>query len=293
MSSSYTILVTGATGKQGGATARALLKKGHNVRALTRNPDSPAAVELTGLGATVLKGDFDDPASLRAALDGADGMFAMGTSFEGGPEAEIAQGKALADAAKEAGIGHLIYTSVAGADKNTGVPHFDSKYVVEQYIEEIGVPHTIVAPVYFMENIYFPDTIGGIRQGVYASPLPADCKIQQVAVSDIGAFAALAFHFRDRFLHRRFELAGGELSGHHVATGLSAVTGQDIRYEQIPMENVRAGSEDMALMFEWFIAKGYDVDVMHLRSKYSMLHWHGYADWLAEQDLTAFGAETA
>ncbi len=289
MSDSYTVLVTGATGKQGGATARALLKTGRRVRALTRNPDSPAAAELAEMGATVLAGDFGDPASLQAALDGADGMFVMTTPFEGGAEAEISQGKALADAAKAAGIGHLVYTSVAGADKDTGVPHFDSKYAVEQYLDEIDVPHTILAPVYFMENIYFPDTLGGIRQGVYATPLPADRKLQQVAVTDIGAFAALAFHYRERFLHRRIELAGGELTGQHVAMALSVVTGEEVRYEQIPMETIRAASEDMALMYEWFISKGYDVDVMHLRSKYSMLHWHGYADWLAEQDLSVFG----
>jgi uncharacterized protein YbjT (DUF2867 family) len=282
------ILVTGATGKQGGAVAFNLLDRGHDVRALTRNPESPAALALVEEGAELISADFDDPAALTAAMEDVHGVFAMSTPFEGGVDTEIAQGKALALAAHDAGVRHFVYTSVAGADRDTGIPHFDSKWQIEQYIRSIGVPYTVLAPVYFMENVFFPDVLAGIKQGVFASPLPPDRLLQQVAVADIGRFATLVFERGVEFLGKRVELASGKLTGKHVAHALAVVTGRDITYQQVPMDAVRAGSEDMALMYEWFERVGYNVDFAALREKYGEVGWHGYADWLTEQDWTAF-----
>src|SRR5262245_43708575 len=138
------VLVTGATGQQGGALARILLRKGHKVRALTRRPDDPGARDLKRLGAMIVTGDFEDEASLDRAMEGVDAVFAMSTPMEGGARAEARAGIALADAADRADVAHLVYTSVGSADRNTGVPHFDSKYEVEKRIRSLGIPFTIM-----------------------------------------------------------------------------------------------------------------------------------------------------
>jgi uncharacterized protein YbjT (DUF2867 family) len=173
MSNSRSILVSGATGQQGGAVARALASRGHRVKGLTRRPDSDSAKRLAASGIEVVVGDLDDKASVIKAARGVETMYLMGNSYEAGIEAETRQGIAAADAAREAGIGHLIYGSVGDADRKTGIPHFDSKYLVEQHISGLGIPYTISAPVAFMENTVAPWAIGGLKQGVYAAALPA------------------------------------------------------------------------------------------------------------------------
>ncbi|HEY3447585.1 MAG TPA: NmrA family NAD(P)-binding protein, partial [Myxococcales bacterium] len=145
------VLVTGATGKQGGAVAHRLLERGHRVRALTRRLDSPAARALAEEGATLVQGTLDDRASLDRAIGGVDAVFSMTTPFEAGIEAEICQGKTTADAAKAAGA-FLVFTSVGSADKKTGIPHVESKRAVEEHIARIGARAAILRPVYFMEN---------------------------------------------------------------------------------------------------------------------------------------------
>src|SRR5918912_1640673 len=138
------ILVTGATGQQGGSLARLLLQKKHKVHALTRNTQSSAAHDLRNRGANILKGDLDDSDSLEHAVKDVESIFLMGTPFEDGTEGEIRRGKLMADIAKENNIEHLVYSSVANTDKNTGIPNFDSKYRVEQHVKNLGIPHTII-----------------------------------------------------------------------------------------------------------------------------------------------------
>src|SRR5437762_1786984 len=141
MAQSKLVLVTGATGKQGGAVVEALLTRGHQVRALTRNSASPAANRLREQGVEIAVGDFSDSASLLRAATGVDAVFAMGIPFLAGNEHEVQQGLAIANAARDASVGHLIYSSVASADRHTGIPHFDSKYPVEEHIASLGVPY--------------------------------------------------------------------------------------------------------------------------------------------------------
>lgn len=252
---------------------------------MTRNPHSGRARALTELGAAVVEGDFGDPDSLRQAVDGVDAVFAMGTSFEGGTDAEVVQGKALVDAAREARVAHFVYTSVAGADQGTGVPHFDSKYAVEVYLRDSDLPYTIVAPVYFMENLYFPGTFDGIKQGAYGSPLTPDRALQQVALEDIGRFAAEVLLNRDAFLGKRIELASDELTGVQVAEILSRQGLGRMAYFQVPMEQIRAMSDDFATMYQWFQDVGYTADIEALRRDYPQVGWHRYGDWAAQQGL--------
>src|SRR5258708_38878941 len=154
MATPLDVLVTGATGAQGGAVARQLVKKGHRVRALTRNVASPAAQALAALGVELAQGDLEDRASVDRALADMAAMFSVATPYERGPEAETRQSILAADAAAAAGA-YPVYSAVANADRHTGVPHFDSKFAVEEHIRARGIEATIIAPVNFMENAFF------------------------------------------------------------------------------------------------------------------------------------------
>jgi uncharacterized protein YbjT (DUF2867 family) len=149
------ILASGATGQQGGAVARNLLERGFAVRALTRDTEKVAARELADLGTEVVSGDLEDRASVERVLDGVYGVFSVQQFMEAGVEGELRQGVLLADAAKASGVEHLVYSSVGSAHRDTDIPHFDSKFEVEEHVRASGVPYTVVCPVFFMQNWEF------------------------------------------------------------------------------------------------------------------------------------------
>ncbi len=281
MSNSKVVLVTGVTGQQGGAVARGLIAKGHRVRGLTRNVESDAARALAALGVDLVVGDFGDSDSLAAAVSGVDTVFAMSTPFEAGEAAEIAQGVALVDAAVRAGTDHFVYTSVASADQSTGIPHFDSKWEVEKHLASTDLDWSVIAPVYFMENLFFGENLGDIQNGTYPLPLPADLSLQQVAVADIGAFGALVVDRKGDFVGRRVDIASDELTSAGTAEILGQILDRPIVHFEVPMEQIRAFSEDFAIMYEWFIEAGYSVDIDGLRASYPEIGWHRFADWAA------------
>ena len=284
MSNLKLVLVTGATGSQGGSVVQALLEQGHRVRGMTRNADSSAAEKLRLRGVEVVAGDFTDQDSLVRAASGVDTIFTMTTPFEKGVAAETAQGIAITNAAKAAEIGHLVYSSVANADKATGIPHFDSKYEVEKHIAASGVPYTIIAPVYFMENLTAPWSVPGLRQGNLALALPADRPLQQIAVQDIGAFTAAIIARRETVFGHRFDIAGDEVSGAESAAIFSKATGRNLQYASFPPDALRAQSEDMALMFKWLNDSGYSADIPGLRRDFPEVSWHDFATWIGQQD---------
>jgi uncharacterized protein YbjT (DUF2867 family) len=284
MTTIQSVLVTGATGQQGGAVARALLSRGHRVKALTRKPDSDGARQLAAAGAEIVAGDLGDSASVVEAASDVDTMFLMGNSYEAGIEAETRQGIIAADAAKAAGVGHLIYSSVADADKKTGIPHFESKYLVEKHVAGLGIPYTISAPVAFMENFVAPWSIGALSQGTHALAMPPRRVLQLVALADIGAFVSALVERREQVFGKRFDLAGDELSGEAQAKILSQAIGRPIAYQEIPIAVARQQSEDVALMFEWFDKVGYDADIAALRRDFPEVRWHSFADWASEFD---------
>lgn len=288
MSDSLSVLVCGATGQQGGALARVLLDKGYRVRAFVRRPDSPEAKELERLGAELAEGNFEEPSTVEDAAKGMDAIFVVATPFEAGMEAETRHGIAAADAAKAAGVGHLVYSSVANADKDTGIPHFDSKRRVEEHIEALGIPYTIVAPVYFMDNLLAPWTLPQLKEGRLPMALPSSRPLQQITPSDIAAFTALVLEHREEFAGRRVDIASDELSGEDVAEVLTRVTGREIHYVELPLEQVRqAIGEDGARMFEWFDRVGYSADIEALRWEHPEVGWHTFEEWAKEQDWSA------
>src|SRR6202051_1236465 len=206
MTSDRTILITGVTGNQGGAVARALQGTGFYLRGLTRTLDSERAAALARHGVDVAKGDLEDEAPLRRALAGAWGVFGVQDTGEAGVEREEVQGKRLAKLAREAGVEHYVYTSVGSAHKQTGLPPFDNKWRIEETVRGLRFPsHVILRPVFFMENLVAPFSLQG---NTLAWALGPGTKLQLIAVNDIGWFGARAFTDDARLNRREIDLAG-------------------------------------------------------------------------------------
>lgn len=264
-----TILVTGATGRQGGAAAHHLLQHGVSVRALVRDPNKPSAQELKQAGAELVQGDLNDRASLDQALQGAAGVFSMQT-VAAGLDVEIQQGKLLAGAAKAAGISHFVYSSVGSAERKTGIPHFDSKFKIEEYVRASGLPFTILRPVFFLFN--YKEMRPMIEAGTLSMPLSPDTKLQQISEEDYGEMVAEVFERPADFAGRAIEVASVDMTMTEIAAAFSNVTGKTIAYQQIPFQGFeqKAGKETTT-MFRWFESVGYGADLAELKRNFSQL----------------------
>lgn len=272
------MLVLGATGGQGGAVVDALLAQEAAVRALVRDPASASARRLQTRGVELVSGSLDDRDSLTTAMRGASSVFALTTPFESGPDAEIWQGRAILGAARAARAPHLVFSSVAGANQNSGVPHFDSKEVIERELAAGDVPYTILGPTYFFDN-----ALGGLRQireGVLELPLPADRPLQQLARTDLGRFAAAVLLAPEEFTGQRIELASDAPTPTQMATALGAVLGRTVRHDEVPLSAIE--SADMLAMWEFLRGKGYRVDIPALHARHPGLVWTSFADWAAQ-----------
>ncbi|WP_435193770.1 NmrA/HSCARG family protein [Natronomonas sp. EA1] len=258
------VLVTGATGRQGGAVIDALLSGqfgSHEVFGLTRDGSSPRAQALADRGITVVEGDMTDEKRMRALCDGMDAVFCVTTFFEDGPEIETEQGVTCVDAAQAAGVDHVVYSSVMAADGDTGLAHFESKRAVEEHIDEVGIDATIIRPTFFMQNfegMWRPD----IEQGQLAMPLAPDTTLQLVDATDIGVAAAMAITDPETFKGEVVELAGAEHTLEELCAAFSEALDRDIEPVYVDVEAFRAeAGDEMADMFVWFNEVGYDVDI--------------------------------
>ncbi|WP_194834535.1 NmrA/HSCARG family protein [Nocardia sp. XZ_19_369] len=254
------VLVIGATGQQGRATTAQLLERGWEVHAFVRDLDAPAARALRASGANLIEGDLDDVDSVRAAMDGAYGVFMMLTMMTGvhitsaGIEAEQRRGKAVADLAKASGIEHLVYSSLKGADENSGVEYYAAKTAIEAHIASLDLPATVLRPVFFMDNFNafnrpIVDENGAL---VLNLAVRADIPLSLISVHDIGAFAALAFDRPADYRGRAVPLAGDRLTPPQIAETFGRVAGLPARSNQVPIEQVRAFDEQVAKMFAYF-----------------------------------------
>jgi uncharacterized protein YbjT (DUF2867 family) len=274
MAEKLAVVVIGGTGQQGGAVVKSLLERGHEVRAITRNTDSAKARELANAGAMLVRESLEDTAALTKALEAATSLFAVTTPLERGTQAETRQGIFAADAAKAAGV-HLVFTSVGSANRRTGVPHFDSKHEVEEHIARIGVRASVLAPVYFMENLYFGKE--QLARGIYAAPLPPTRQLAQVALADIGAVAVRLLEDPGRFAGKRFDLANDYLTGNDVVAILSRVTGRPFSYFEVPLGVIRRRlGDDGAKMYEWFDRVGFTVDRAVPRRQFPDVAFHDF-----------------
>jgi len=270
------ILVCGATGSQGGAVARSLLDRGFRVRALTRDPHKPEARALADRGAEVVQGDMDERSSVDRALEGAYGVFSVQNFWEAGYDREVRQGKTVADAAKAAGVGHFVYSSVGSAHRRTGIAHFDSKWEVEEHARGLGLPRTVLRPVFFMQN--WEMMREPILGGTLPQPLDPGKPFQQVAVEDIGAFAAMAFEHPDAWIGREVEIAGDERTMPEIAEAFGRVAGREVGYYQVPWDQFEEQmGEEYAVMYRWFDEVGYEADVEALRWEHpGLIDFEGY-----------------
>jgi uncharacterized protein YbjT (DUF2867 family) len=277
------ILVAGATGNQGGATAHHLLKDGWTVRALTRDPASEPALALARAGAEVIAGDLGDRASVDAAVKGVHGVFSVQrTQFPGAPdgftvEDEICQGILLAEAAKAAGVAHFIYASVGGAERDSQIPFWESKWAIEKHIHSLRLPATIIRPVSFMENFAAP--YFRLPDGAITFFVEPDKVTQFVAVDDIGAFAALAFRHPENYIGQAFEFAGDALSYAQAAAAIGRALERDIRYVQYPPE-VTGQIPELAAAARFNERDGYHAHIPDLRRRLPGLKT--FDAWLAE-----------
>jgi uncharacterized protein YbjT (DUF2867 family) len=256
-----TILVFGATGAQGGSVARNLLSRGKfAVRALTRKADSPAAQALRELGAEIVQGDLDDPASIAAALEGCYGAFGV-TNFWEHFAKEGEQGRTLVKAVADAKIQHFIFSTLPPIEKETGgalrSPHFDLKAEHEEYARSLGIPATFVHVPFYYENFlyFFPPRPAG--DGSYAIGFPqGDTPLAAMSVEDVGRVIAPMFEQPERYIGQVVKLAGDELPAATYAEVIGRHTGKDVRYHYVPRETFAAlgfpGAEDLADMFEYY-----------------------------------------
>ena len=260
------IAVTGATGQQGGAVARKLLADGWKVRALTRDLNKPEARELKKLGAEIVPGDMDDRTQLDAAFAGAYGVFSVqnfwlpGVGFDG----EVRQGKNVADAAKAAGVEHLVYSSVGAAHRGMGQKHFESKWTIEQHIHSLDIPYTILRPVTFFENFHWERAyiLNGVFNGLGLRP---EKERQLIAVEDIAVFAALALANRSEYAGKTIELAGDALTESQLAETFTKVIGRPVKLTLPAGGGGWGDPEEMTAMFNFFNGEAYDADIPALR----------------------------
>ena len=267
-----TVLVTGATGRQGGAVVRSLSGRGWKVRALVHDPAKDRVQQLAKNNIELIQGDLFIPASLEEALNGVYGVFSVQTSFaEHGVGGEIVQGKLLAEAAHRAQVQHFVYSSVGGAERESGIPHFESKWQIEKYIRALGLPATIIRPVFFMDNFanYFGAPIK--QQNKLILPLHPQTRLQLIATEDIGNFVAIAFEQPTSFIGKAFEIAGDELSLIELAEAFSRVMKRTIEFVELPMEQMIQSDPETALMMEWFNTQGYQAVIPALRALYPSL----------------------
>jgi uncharacterized protein YbjT (DUF2867 family) len=281
-----TVLVIGATGKQGGAVAELLLDHGHDVTAYVRSPESPAARRLSATGARLVTGDLADAQALDNAAKGADAIFGLSVPFgSGGKDEEVAQGRLLVDAASRAGA-HLVYSSVRGAGRvaATDIDHADSKQLVEAYLRDQPVRSTVLGPVYFMENVL---NVGFSRltDGVLANPLSAGKPLDQVTVRDIAGLAVHAIENPDLLAGKRIDVVSDRVTGEEAARILSEVLGREIPYRQMPLDQVRQwAGDEIADMFGRFEANTDFADLDALHAEHPAVRWHSYADWARTVD---------
>ena len=253
MQQSKVILVTGATGKQGGAVARHLLSSGFSVRALTRRLDSSQARRLQEQGAELVLGDLEDPRSLERAATGVDGVFSVQNYWEPrvGYEGEIRQAKFLADAAKQAGVAHYVQSTMADAVSFHGVEHFESKAVVEHYIDLIGLPRTFIGTVYYMDNLLDPKMGGAMTFPVLSGTLYPQTLFHMIAVDDIGAMAAAVFRNPDQFIGEKLNVAGDVLTVGKMKDLYHHVMGRRPRAYWIPAWMLRLMNKEFAKQLHW------------------------------------------
>jgi len=270
------VLVLGATGTQGGAVARGLLAAGYTVQALVRETGTARAQALAAEGIELVPGDLLDRPSLTYAFSGADAVYAITTPFQHGAGEEERQGETIIAAASDAGLGWLVFASVASAGR-APIPHFTSKWHVEQRLAASDLAWTVIAPSYFYENVL--RSMHSIRERRLPMAIPADKPLHQVALADLGALVAAVLARPDEHLRQRVEIAGDAPTPTQMAAALGA------SYEAVPLDIMRESNQDMFAMYSFLSTEGYGIDVPAVRARYFEVAWTSFAEWASRVDI--------
>lgn len=231
-----TVLVTGATGSQGNAVARHLLKRGFTVRALTRNPANEKAVKLAEKGAIIVKGDLEKEDELAHAMRGCDAVFSMQNFWEKGVGLEGEQRQAInaISAARKEGISHFVQSSIAGAESATGIYHIESKKHIEDKIRSSGLTYTFLRTVFFMDTVIDP-RFGKNFIPMICGVLDKYVKGHYIAMDDLGGVAAEIFAQPESFKNTAVNLTSDIVSGEEMKAIIEEITGKDkYRYKIYP-----------------------------------------------------------
>ena len=263
------VLVTGATGRQGGATARALLTRGWGVRALVRDPEAAAARALKAAGAELATGDLENRTSLAAALQGVHGVFSVqnywgkGIGYDG----EIRQARNLAEEAKRAGVRHFVQASISDCDRAPGVEHFACKHEIEKLVDELELPRTFLRTVFFMDNFVDPK-VGKLMFPVLAGALRPDQPLHMVATSDVGRVAADVFAAPERYLGETLNVAGDALTVAQMRAAYARATGKQPPRWRMPAWAFRLANAEMAKQLAWNNEVGWHFGVDEVREQH-------------------------
>jgi uncharacterized protein YbjT (DUF2867 family) len=227
---------------------------------------------------------MNDLASLKKAMAGVHGVYSVQDYFTVGAAREVQQGKNMAADALHAGVEHFVLSSVGGADRQSGVGHFETKSEIENHIRRLGLPATIIRPVGFMENYYIPLLEKQLVKGRLLTPIRAEKALQTIAADDIGQFIALAFAQPDRFIGLELEVAGSELTSPEAAEVFARVLGRRMTVYRLPMFMVRLSmGKEWAQMFKWLDECGFQADVPALRSDYPEVTLMSLEEWLIRE----------
>jgi uncharacterized protein YbjT (DUF2867 family) len=251
MQKDKTIFVTGATGNQGGAVLRYLVSSGFRVKALVRNPSTDAGKRLVHPNVEIISGDLNDPRTYQHHLDQVDAVF-CNLSFKNGVDKELNQGINLVNNAKERKVKYFLYSSVIGCDANTGIPHWESKFKIENHLKESGIDYTIIRPTSLYENLLIPEVYKRILKGKLVLPTNKD-KVQQfISAEDIGKIATTMFSDPTKYTGKTVTVATEQMDGAQLAGLLTIALERTITYQKLPMIITRlVMGRDLAKMFRW------------------------------------------
>ncbi|WP_135826538.1 NmrA/HSCARG family protein [Halorussus ruber] len=255
------VLVTGATGNQGGAVVDQLLRTGeYDVYGLTRSPTSAAARSLDRRGVRLVEGDLERPPTLESIPADVDSIFCVTDFFSGGSEAgERQQGVNAVEFAEDLGIDHFVYSSAMCAERNTGVPHFESKFAVEEALRKSSLNETILRPAPYFQN--FEEFRGAIETGLFTFPVASDVPVPLVDVADIGTAAARVFDSPARHIGNAYDIVGCVRTPAEIANAMSAALDLPVSTVRVPSSLVaRSMGSSVADMYRWFETDGVNSD---------------------------------
>ena len=280
MQAQQTIFVTGATGNQGGAVARSLVNHGFRVKGLTRDPSSVAAKKLTQEGVEIVQGNLNNLASLDDHLIGCDGVFSV-QAMSNKKGQELNQANGLADLAKAQGIKQFLYSSAAGVELDTKIPHWDSKLKAENHLRSIGIPYTIIRPTFLYENFLIPDVKKRILKGRLPSAMGKNVLQQFVSSKDIGEISATIFRNQDKFAGKAIPLAAEEADMGLVAVIFSEALGRPVKFQKLPWLVARlALGRNLYKMFRWISKNGDRILVDLDKVKHDLPNPIGLKEWI-------------